>query len=68
MKPTIKDELLDELLEHYNKPEDLTGPEGILSELKQRLISRVLDSEAQRHRPVGDGYVRVGGRDALAGR
>lgn len=43
MKPKIKDELLDELLKNYSKPEDLIGPEGILTELKQRLISRVLD-------------------------
>ena len=49
MKPKIKDELLDELLKNYTNPEDLTGPEGILTELKQRLVSRVLDSELTTH-------------------
>ena len=49
MKPKIKDELLDELLKNYSKPEDLIGPQGILTELKQRLISRVLDSELTTH-------------------
>ena len=49
MKPKIKDELLDELLKDYSNPEDLIGPEGLFSELKQRLISRVLDSELTTH-------------------
>ncbi len=34
MKPQIKDELLKD----YSNPEDLIGPEGILTELKQRLV------------------------------
>lgn len=49
MKPKIKDELLDELLKNYTNPKDLIGPQGILTELKQRLISRVLDSELTTH-------------------
>jgi putative transposase len=49
MKPTIKDELLDELLAHYNQPADLIGPDGILTELKKRLINRVLESELTTH-------------------
>lgn len=49
MKPKIKDELLDELLKNYSTPEDLVGPEGLLSELKKRLIGRVLDSELTTH-------------------
>ena len=49
MKPEIKDELLDELLKNYTSPEDLMGPVGLLAELKQRLISRVLDSELTTH-------------------
>ena len=48
MKPEIKDEI-DELLKNYTSPEDLMGPEGLLAELKQRLISRVLDSELTTH-------------------
>lgn len=49
MKAKIKDELLDELLANYTGPEDLVGPEGILSELKKRLINRVMDSELTTH-------------------
>ena len=49
MKPEIKDELLDELLKNYTSPEDLMGPEGLFAELKQRLISRILDSELTTH-------------------
>lgn len=45
MKPTIKDALLDELLSHYNEPNDLLGPDGLLADLKKRLINRILDSE-----------------------
>ena len=49
MKPTIQDELLDELLANYSKPEDLLGPDGLFTELKKRLINRVLESELTTH-------------------
>ncbi|EDY82741.1 transposase, Mutator family [Verrucomicrobiia bacterium DG1235] len=49
MKDKIKDELLDQLLENYSKPEDLTGPDGLLTELKRRLINRVMDAELTTH-------------------
>lgn len=49
MKPTIKDELLDELLANYSQPGDLLGPDGLLTELKRRLINRVLESELTTH-------------------
>jgi len=49
MKPTIQDELLDQLLANYSKPEDLLGPEGLFTELKKRLINRVLESELTTH-------------------
>jgi putative transposase len=49
MKPTIKDELLDELLKDYSQPGDLLGPDGLLTELKKRLINRVLESELTTH-------------------
>jgi len=39
MKPTIHDELLDQLLANYSKPEDLLGPEALFTELKKRLIN-----------------------------
>lgn len=49
MKTEIKDELLDELLIGYSGPEDLLGPGGLFTELKKRLINRVLDSELTTH-------------------
>ena len=49
MKDKIKEELIDQLLEGYNGPEDLVGPEGLLTELKKRLINRVLDAELTTH-------------------
>ena len=49
MKDKIKDQLLDQLLENYSKPEDLTGPDGLLTELKRRLINRVMDAELTTH-------------------
>ena len=49
MKPKIiTDALLDELLTHYKEPNDLLGPEGLLTQLKKRLISRVLEAELHR--------------------
>lgn len=49
MKDKIKEELLDQLLEGYDSPEDLLGPEGLLTELKRRLVNKVLDSELTTH-------------------
>ena len=49
MTPKFNDELLDELLKDYRQPSDLTGPDGLLTELKKRLINRVLESELTTH-------------------
>jgi hypothetical protein len=38
MKPSISNALLDELLKNYSQPGDLLGPDGLLTELKKRLI------------------------------
>ena len=45
MKDKIKDELHNQVLENYRKPENLAGPDGLLSEMKRRLINRVMDAE-----------------------
>ncbi len=45
---TIRRELLDELLAGYSKPEDLTGPEGLL---KQLTGAQVIGDEGARERP-----------------
>lgn len=60
MKDKIKDELLDQLLENYSKPEDLTGPDGLLNELKRRLINRVMDAELTTHLGYGKHAAKAG--------
>ncbi len=40
---TIAPELLDQLLANYEKPEDLTGEDGLFKQLKRALIERALD-------------------------
>jgi putative transposase len=45
----IPEELLDQLLANYTKPEDLTGKDGILKQLTARLVERALQSEMSEH-------------------
>jgi len=45
----IRRELLDELLAGYTKPEDLTGPEGLLKRLTGALVERALHAEMTEH-------------------
>ena len=55
----IRRELLDELLAGYSKPEDLTGPEGLLKRLSGALVERALGARRAHvrlqavHRVVG---------------
>src|SRR5882724_11816763 len=42
---TITAELLDQLLANYEKPEDLTGADGLFKQLKKALIERALGAE-----------------------
>src|SRR6516162_8895295 len=46
---TITPELLDQLLANYEKPEDLTGEEGLFKQLKKALIERALGAELTEH-------------------
>src|SRR5436309_8240141 len=46
---TITAELLDQLLANYEKPEDLTGAEGLFKRLKKALIERALGAELSDH-------------------
>lgn len=46
---SIRTELLDELLESYQKPEDLMGQNGILKELTKALLERALSGELTHH-------------------
>jgi putative transposase len=45
----FSDELLDQLLANYTKPEDLTGKDGILKQLTARLVERALQAEMSEH-------------------
>ena len=45
----ITQELLDQLLKEYQKPEDLLGENGLLKELSQALLSRVMEGELTHH-------------------
>ena len=45
----IRQELLDELLKEYEKPEDLLGERGILQQLTKALVERALEGEITHH-------------------
>ena len=45
----ITPELLDQLLANYEKPEDLTGDDGLFKQLKKALIERALGAELTDH-------------------
>jgi hypothetical protein len=55
----FSDEVLDQILANYTKPEDLTGKDGILKQLTARLVERALQSEMseylgyEKHDPKG---------------
>lgn len=57
----FSDELLDQLLANYTKPEDLTGKDGILKQLTARLVERAMQAEMtdhlgyEKHDPKGRG-------------
>ena len=46
---TITAELLDQLLANYEKPEDLTGENGLFKQLKKALLERALGAELTAH-------------------
>jgi transposase-like protein len=46
---TISKELLDELLSGIKRPEDLLGDKGLMTELKVRLMERMLGAELTEH-------------------
>ena len=55
----IRDELLDELLADYEKPEDVIGENGLLKRLTKRLLERAMNAELadhlgyEKHDPAG---------------
>ncbi len=45
----IRQELLDELLQEYEQPEDLLGDDGLLHQLTKALVERALEGEMTYH-------------------
>lgn len=45
----IRQELLDELLKEYEKPDDLLGDNGLLQQLTKALVERALEGELTHH-------------------
>src|SRR3989339_1082825 len=45
----IRDEILEELLKEYKKPEDLLGKSGIFKELQKRLLEKAMQGELTNH-------------------
>lgn len=57
----LNDDLLDKLIEGYQKPEDLIGENGLLKQLTKKLIERAMNAELthelgyEKHDPQGRG-------------
>ena len=57
----ISEEVVDELLKNYQKPEDLIGDNGLLKQLTKALLERALEGEltthlgCKKHEPAGYG-------------
>jgi putative transposase len=49
LTPTIRPELLEELLRGTKDPKDIFGPEGLLHRLKGALMQRILEAEMTDH-------------------
>jgi putative transposase len=49
----ITDQMLDELLKDYQKPEDLLGKNGLLKQLQKRLLEKALGAELTVHLGYG---------------
>src|SRR5207249_5980210 len=52
----LSDELIDELLAGARTPEEIAGPDGLLSRLTKRLVERAMEAELSEHL----GYERGG--------
>ena len=48
-KAIFPPEVLDQLLKGYAKPDDLTGPDGLLKKLTAALVERAMDAELTHH-------------------
>ena len=46
---TIDNELIDNLLKDYKKPEDIIGENGLLKQLTKQLLERAMAAEMTEH-------------------
>ncbi len=46
---TIRRELIDELLEDYQTPQDILGEGGLLKDLTKAIVERCLETELDTH-------------------
>ena len=46
---SIENELIDNLLKDYKKPEDLLGEDGLLKQLTKQLLERAMAAELTEH-------------------
>jgi len=58
----ITDEMVNEILKDYKKPEDLLGKDGLLKELQKRLLEKALGAELTMH--LGYGKHEVAGKNS----
>ena len=58
----IPDELIDQLLGEYQGPEQLTGPDGLINQLRKRLIERAAGAELEQHLGYPPGAEPGGGQ------
>src|SRR3954465_13242969 len=49
----IPGELIDQLLGEYTGPEQVTGPDGLINQLRKRLIERAAGAELEQHLGYG---------------
>jgi putative transposase len=57
----LSDELVDELLAGARTPEEITGPDGLLSRLTKRLVERAMAAELTDHLGYAHGQAPPGG-------
>ena len=60
---TIRRELIDELLQEYEQPQDILGEGGLLKELTKAVIERCLETELDTHL----GYPKHGRKGSTSG-
>jgi len=57
----LPDELIDELLAGAKTPEEITGPDGLLTRLTKRLVERAMAAELTEHLGYERGQAPPGG-------